>query len=472
MLVPLAAWNLDMAKRDISQNQREWLVTELNDWTSQGLVSPDQVSGILNIYQSESDLADQKHSLALQTLMGVAAFLVGLGVLLLIGYNWEAMPDASKLAVIFGTIILTHVAGFAFHFRYHDKLLSDVAFFLACLFYGAGIFLVAQIFNLNAHYPDGVWWWAIGVLPFALCLDTVLLHLLLIALLALWAGMEIIGFGNIGMWFFVRLGFIPNGAYSLPIMALPGLAWAYRKNSVLVATLYVALITWWIILQPVAWRAGPEIVYLIGAVGGLMLIIAESHAEKSLFAIAYRRFGVLLLGGVLLLLSFQDFNQEVLTERFNAIRSEATFITMLVVSSLVIGVVLWRNSTSNDKLPAIQQIQQIMHRQWITISLVLLMFLLMTWHLLAGNPILPTIAANLAMLILSFWLISLGLREDRGQPFAAGIGYFLLWAIVRYFDLFGGFGGMVGAALMFLMCGASLIAVASYWRNRRKSQHA
>jgi hypothetical protein len=113
-----------------------------------------------------------------------------------------------------------------------------------------------------------------------------------------------------------------------------------------------------------------------------------------------------------------------------------------------------------------------MHRQWITISLVLLMFVLMLWHLLAGNPILPTIAANLAMLILSFWLISLGLREDRGQPFAAGIGYFLLWAIVRYFDLFGGFGGMVGAALMFLMCGASLIAVASYWRNRRKSLHA
>ena len=68
--------------------------------------------------------------------------------------------------------------------------------FLGCLLYGAGIWLVAQVFHLDAHYPDGVWWWAVGVLPFALCLDTLLLHCLLVALLGLWAGMEVIGFSN------------------------------------------------------------------------------------------------------------------------------------------------------------------------------------------------------------------------------------------------------------------------------------
>ena len=61
---------------------------------------------------------------------------------------------------------------------------SELVFFVGCLFYGCGIWLVAQVFHLNAHYPDGFWWWALGVLPFALGLDTVLLHALLVTVLA------------------------------------------------------------------------------------------------------------------------------------------------------------------------------------------------------------------------------------------------------------------------------------------------
>ncbi len=460
-----------MAKRGISEGRRAWLVGELNDWRTQGFVSADQATGILGLYESQSDLAARKHSLALQTLMGVAAFLVGLGVLLLIGYNWEAMPDALKLCIIFGAILGTHAVAFTLRFRRHDMLLSEVVFFLGCLLYGAGIFLVAQIFHLNAHYPDGVWWWAVGVLPFALCLDSVLLHLLLASLLALWCGMEILGFGNLGMWFFGRWGFLPNGAYSLPLLALPGLVWAYRRNSVFVAGLYVALISWWVILQPVAWEAGQVIVYIVGAVGGLMLVIAECHAEKSPFAIAYRRYGVLLVGGVLLLLSFHDFNEEMLSDRPDARKTEVALLTVFLVAGVIIVAALWKNRGGNAQLPASQQIQQLMRRQWLPLGLVLLMLVAMFWQMVVQEPMFPTIAANLAMIFLSLWLMGLGLGEDRGQPFAAGVLYFLLWAVVRYIDLFGDFGGMIGASVMFFLCGGALFGVASYWRNRRQHQY-
>jgi hypothetical protein len=43
----------------------------------------------------------------------------------------------------------------------------------------------------------------------------------------------------------------------------------------------------------------------------------------------------------------------------------------------------------------------------------------------------------------------------------------LLWAVLRYVDLFGAFGGMLGAALVFFICGAVLFGVALYWRNRK-----
>ncbi len=62
-------------------------------------------------------------------------------------------------------------------------------------------------------------------------------------------------------------------------------------------------------------------------------------------------------------------------------------------------------------------------------------------------------AANVLMVAFAFWMIHVGLREDRGRPFTAGVIYFFLWTILRYIDLFGG--NMLGAAMMFF----------SLWRN-------
>ena len=80
--------------------------------------------------------------------------------------------------------------------------------------------------------------------------------------------------------------------------------------------------------------------------------------------------------------------------------------------------------------------------------------------------------ANLALVAVSIWLMQVGLREDRGLPFSAGVLLFLLWAVLRYIDLFGDFGGMLGASLMFFLCGAALFAIGQYWRRRKVVRHA
>jgi len=93
------------------------------------------------------------------------------------------------------------------------------------------------------------------------------------------------------------------------------------------------------------------------------------------------------------------------------------------------------------------------------------------WNATGGGPLLTTIIANAAMASLAIWLTIVGAREDRGRPFAAGVAYFLLWSIARYIDLFSGFGGMPGAALMFLASGAALVAAAVIWRRLKEAHH-
>lgn len=43
-----------MAKRGISDKQRTWLVSQLSDWQSHGLLSADQTAPILEFYVSQN----------------------------------------------------------------------------------------------------------------------------------------------------------------------------------------------------------------------------------------------------------------------------------------------------------------------------------------------------------------------------------------------------------------------------------
>ncbi len=473
-----------MGSKHITVHQRRWLQNELAEWQTEGLVSPEQSERILIRYESPAEASDRQRSQSVFVLSALAILLVGLGVLLLIGYNWQAIPRPAKLGIIFTVLAGTHVAGF--YLRYHRRALvaSELVFFLGCLLYGCGIWLVAQAFHLESHYPDGVWWWAVGVLPFALCLDTLLGHVLFVSLMALWAGMEVIGFPHLSPWFFGHWG-LANGAYTLPLLALPGLIWAYRKNSPWAVGLYAPLLAWWVVLQPIAWHQLENVVFFVGAVGPLFLIIAESHRRGSPFALPYRVWGVLLTLGVLVPLSYFDFNRALYD---SGAKPWSGLVGVFIILGLV-AVALAVVESIRARAPGAREERSLLRRQWLPVSLAVLMALLSLWGwVFAGEhgarllpedfdkgarvaAALPTVLANVGIVVFAIWLMRLGIREERGRPFAAGVGCFLLWAILRYFDLFSGVGGMVGAALLFFLCGAAMFGLAMYWRGRKEVQH-
>jgi len=216
------------------------------------------------------------------------------------------------------------------------------------------------------------------------------------------------------------------------------------------------------VLQVFAWQLDSNPIYFIGGVGALLLVVAESHVAGSRFAIPYRYYGSLLVGGALVPLSFHSLHRYVAGSTFSLVGPPA----LLAVIALAIVVL------TNDPRTMVK-------RQAIPLGISLLMALL---PLVASGTrsigdaqstsLVVTVLVNVAMLAGAFWLMQLGLQEDRGRPFAAGVVYFLLWSVLRYADLFGNMGGMLGAAMMFFMCGGALFGVARYWQGRKEVRYA
>lgn len=114
-------------------------------WQTQGIISEDHTAKIRDLYVSVQESARQRYALARFALFGLAALMVGLAVLLVISYNWEAIGRSIKLTIIFGAILGVYGAACWLRYRLQARVLSELFFFLGCLFYGAAIWLIAQI---------------------------------------------------------------------------------------------------------------------------------------------------------------------------------------------------------------------------------------------------------------------------------------------------------------------------------------
>lgn len=87
------------------------------------------------------------------------------------------------------------------------------------MLFGAGIWLVAQIYHIEEHYPNGFLIWGLGAMALAWALPSVARAILAVLLLVLWNGFEVFDFKN------------PQALSPLLISAgtLP-LAWAHRSR--------------------------------------------------------------------------------------------------------------------------------------------------------------------------------------------------------------------------------------------------
>jgi uncharacterized membrane protein len=169
------------------------LLREIESWQAEGLITAEQKVRILERYRRADDIERQAGPGKLITTISVlGSILVGVGVLLFIASNWSEIPRWGKLGIIFASMLTSHCLGY--YLRYEKKNYPKVGaslILLGSIIFGAGIFLIAQIYNVTVHYPNGPLMWGLAVLPLAYLLRFKSLMTLALFDLFLWLGMEL-----------------------------------------------------------------------------------------------------------------------------------------------------------------------------------------------------------------------------------------------------------------------------------------
>ena len=164
------------------------LATEVSTWVDQGLISADQARAICRQYGIDYDEI-RSRSTAYRVLAVLGFLFIGLSLITVIGANWESIPRGVRMAGLLVLTAGTHGLAVRHHLSGRTSLAIGL-FILGNLFYGASIILIAQIYHLGEHMPDGVFWWALGSLPFAVLLCSAGLTLFSGLLALLWFFLE------------------------------------------------------------------------------------------------------------------------------------------------------------------------------------------------------------------------------------------------------------------------------------------
>ncbi|HUL36187.1 MAG TPA: DUF2157 domain-containing protein [Thermodesulfobacteriota bacterium] len=177
-------------KEDFSFQRK--LEREIELWLKEGILLPEQKEQILARYRLIKR-ADEKAGPGklVTTISILGSILVGVGVILFIASNWSAIPKWGRLLIVFFSMLASYGSGF--YFRYEAKTYPKVGaslILLGSIIFGAGMFLIAQIYHITVHYPNGPLLWGLFVLPLAYLLRFKSLISLAVLVLLIWLGME------------------------------------------------------------------------------------------------------------------------------------------------------------------------------------------------------------------------------------------------------------------------------------------
>lgn len=130
----------------------------LKRWTGAGFLDEDQAARIREYETEENRTGGFKWPVWVAISLG--AILIGAGALLFVAAHWDTLSPVGRFVCVLLPLVLFHVGGSLAATRF--SALSCALHAIGTIWLGSAIFMTAQIFNLQEHWPRGVMLWAIG----------------------------------------------------------------------------------------------------------------------------------------------------------------------------------------------------------------------------------------------------------------------------------------------------------------------
>lgn len=226
-------FNTDTKKHSNSR-YHPWLHEQLVRWRQEDLISEAQAS----VLGARYPLPQSSASWGKVIVAAFGAIILGLGVILIFAYNWQGMHRFTKMGLVLCALIFAH--GSAVYLKYysaHGSLhkIGESLHLLGSMLFGAGIWLVAQIYHIDAHYPNGILLWSMGCLAMAWALGSSAQAFLALTFIVLWGGFELFDFYRRDYWAFwlIALGIAPLAYLLRATLLLISSAWLLALTYVL-----------------------------------------------------------------------------------------------------------------------------------------------------------------------------------------------------------------------------------------------
>lgn len=428
------------------------LTRDLPVWVEKGWVRPGAEQDILNHVAAQQG-GSERHIIAL-ALMGV--ILLGAGVITFFAAHWSGMSKLTKLLVLFGSMSAAYIAAAITVTRARLPRVGESLWLLGVLLFGANIMLIAQIYNIDSHYPDGVLMWALGGLLVAYTAPAQAALAAAIALAVLWSGMESMEFDQL------HWGFLLFWLACLPAI--------YRKSWHTAAQLAMAgLLVWSLFFFANLARIYDHSAYLVQLyflayltlfVGGMVLATSARTLELASIVKHYAAVAATL---AFFALTFPDLQRKPMVWRGVAaapLPDAAWAALTLAAAALLAALALWHR-----RLNPVAETAP--HLKWGRLLLVVIAVLFATNLVLQGEyGGLLALLFNLAFFGALVWLLFHAVHHADKPLLNLAFLMFALWLLSRYFDTF----WTLLNRSFFFMAGGVLLLAGGYVleRQRRK----
>lgn len=370
---------------------------QIKHWLKEGTITRAQAKKMLA--DSSSYKKEQSSNKLIVAISTIGAILIGVGAILFIASNWRTIPSIAKTLLLVGSTFGAYYVGYLF--RYQKQNLPKVGaslIFLGALLFGATVFLIAQIYNINANSHTLMLIWIIGILP----------------LIYVFMSMPIAGLLSLLFFIWVYLFFFLTRQSFFGL--LEGFASRYFP------VLYVV--------------AG---VMLFG-IGGLHYLSEKLHNVARIYRIA----GLKVILFSLFLLTFNFFSQY---QDYYGIQTDATgkFVVGFIIFSvlaILIGVINWFFNKANQ----ISKIEG-------PVSLGL-MALMLVFYYYPSSTTIYVVIFNLVLAWVILLFLYVGYKQEDMKLVNMGMFWVATFIVVRYFDWFW---GLLDRSIFFMVGGLILV---------------